>query len=113
MTTRSITTSASDATISLFNVVNHTATTASKLVGSVATSVDMLDLFVTDAYTRQKTKSKIDMALFEKQIVEDTAMEISTRQRSIQEKLETDPKLLSLYTENVSELNAILNPVKS
>lgn len=112
-TNQSIVGSASNATISIFDMVGNTASQATKLVGTVGVSIDMLDTFVTDARKRQIARSKLSMREFYKELHEDTSLAIANRQREIQSKLQADPALTKLYEENFVELQSIIDELKS
>lgn len=112
-TTNSIVGSASNATVSIFDMVGNTANQATKLIGTVGTSIDMLDTFVGDARKRQLARSKLSMREFYKELHEDTSLAIANRQREIQSKLQADPALTKLYEENFRELETIIQSLQS
>ena len=111
--TKTIITSASDASVSIFDMVANTATQTTKLVNAVGKSVNMFDRFMTDSEERQIARSKVSMHTFYKELAEDSAREISLRQREIQTELAADPQYAALYEENYKELEAILQKLTS
>lgn len=113
MTSRSVITSASEATVSVFDTIAHTASQTTKLVNTIGVSVDMLDTFVSDARKRQLARSKVSNAEFYKELHEETAKNIAARQRALQQELEIDPQFKELYTEAYTELKSIIEELQS
>lgn len=113
MTTKSVITSASDATVSIFDTVAHTATQASKLINAIGTSVNMFDRFVTDAEERQRARSIVDMEVFYEHLHEDTAIARAQHQNEIKNILKQDPEIAELYSENYSKLKATMDRIRS
>ena len=111
--TKSVITSATDATVSIFDVVATTASQTTKLVTTIGVSVDMLDTFVSDARQRQLARSAIDMHRFYTELAEDTARDISLRQHEIKEELKANPQLAQLYVENFTALETILKNLRN
>lgn len=105
-----IITAANKTTVSILDTIGTVAHTANRTVLTVANTLDMLDMFVTTAHTKQRKRTAIDLAIFETQLLEDTALEESKRQMLIVSEINSDPNLKTLYTENHRLLTAVLNP---
>lgn len=110
---KSVMSSASDATVSIFDMVSGTATQATKLVSSVGVSIDMFDRFVRDAEERQAARSAINKEKFYKELAEDTALEISKRQEEIQRELQGNQAFAKLYSENYTELQETISKFRA
>ena len=105
--------SASDTSVALLSTVGTIANTISGTVTTVAKSMDMLDMFIETAHTKQKQRTIVDLSNFTDQLIEDSAIENSERQIAILDKLASNASLKSLYTTNEAKLRALLNPIPS
>ncbi len=109
----SVVKSAADTTTAVFTTVGTAANQITNVVNTTGQAIDMLSSFVTTARTKQKARTAIDLAIFNDQLVEDTALEQAMRQREIQQKLEADPALTKLYAENSKKFGDILSNLNS
>lgn len=105
--------SASDTSVALLSTIGTVANTISGTVTTVAKSMDMLDMFIETAHTKQKQRTIIELSLFTDQLIEDAAIENSERQLEITNKLSANAALKAIYTENETKLRLLLNPVET
>lgn len=110
MTSTSVLSSASNATISVFDTVANTATAATKLVNGIGTGANMFERMMNDMDTNHKKRSILAQASYEKELLETTAMETAKRQASIKKILSEDADIAAAFKENYEELKALLNP---
>ena len=93
---------------SVMNTVTDTANAASTTINVAVKGIGMLDTFVTDLAKQQQVRSVINMANFEQQIIEDTAMEMTQRQEKIAEYINKDVGTKEAYESNHQKLSALL-----
>lgn len=105
-----ITKSAAETTVNLLNTVGTLATSASKAVTTVASSLDMLDLFVQSNFTKQQLRTKVDLHYFTETLIEDSSIDNAERQLEIISKLNENENLKKLYAENESKIRTLLIP---
>ena len=109
----SVLSSASQATINVFDTVATTATAATKIVNGIATGGNMFERMMLDMDSNHKKRSIIAQANYEKELLEETARAISKRQAIIQKELAEDASFAKLFAENYAELKTLLNPVQT
>ena len=110
MSSTSVLSSASTATISVFDTISNTAMAVTKTIDGLGTGANMFHRMMTDMDNNHKKRSLINQANYEKQLLEETAKEISKRQELIQKELAENNHFAKLFENNYRELEAILNP---
>ena len=108
----SVLSSASQATINVFDTISTTANAATKLVTGIATGANMFERMMTDMDNNHAKRSIINQATYEKELLEDAARATAKRQNLIQKELAEDTNFKRLFEENYLELKALLNPVE-
>ena len=108
----SVLSSASQATINVFDTISTTANAATKLVTGIATGANMFERMMTDMDNNHAKRSIINQATYEKELLEDAARVTAKRQNLIQKELAEDANFKKLFEENYLELKALLNPVQ-
>ncbi len=106
----SVLSSASNATINVFDTIANTANAATKLVNGIGTGANMFERMMNDMDTNHALRSKANQSTYKKELLEDTARVNARRQAEIRKELQSDPDFAKLYEENYLELEAILNP---
>ena len=112
MSSTSVLSSASNATISVFDTVANTATAITKTIDGLGTGANMFHRMMVDMDNNHKKRSILNQATYEKELLETAASETATRQRAIQLKLSEDQGFAKLFETNYKELEALLNPAK-
>lgn len=97
----------------IFNTVGTTADTATKLIGTVATSVDILDLYATNAKERTEASIHANMEDFYANLAAETALEISSREETIRIAINSSPELKASYDKNLTQLETKLAAIKA
>lgn len=110
MSSTSVLSSASNATINVFDTVSNTATAAAKLINGVSTGADMFERMMNDMDQRHAMRSKLDNADYERELLSSYAEKISSRDSGYQRRMSEDPLFAKLFTENYAKLEALLNP---
>ncbi|PRX09019.1 UNVERIFIED_ORG: hypothetical protein BCL66_10896 [Martelella mediterranea] len=110
MSSTSVLSSASNATVNVFDTIGNTAMAATKIVNGIATGGNMFERMMNDMDANHAKRSKINQEKYEKELLEDAAMTIAKRQAMIQRELADDPIFANLFAENYAELKALLNP---
>ncbi len=100
---------ASSATSSVFTTVSTVAHQATRTVETVGAGLDMLNSFVHTAAAKQKARTAIDMANFYTQLVEDSALEESKRQKELINELKNDETVKKLYESNLVKLQTVID----
>ena len=107
----SVLTSASQATINVFDTISTTANAATKIVTGIATGANMFERMMTDMDTNHAKRSLFNQATYEKELLEEAARVSAKRQALIKKELAEDPIFAKLFEENYKELKALLTPV--
>ena len=81
-----------------------------KTIDGLGTGANMFHRMMTDMDNNHKKRSLINQANYEKQLLEETAKEMSKRQELIQKELAENNHFAKLFENNYRELEAILNP---
>ncbi len=113
MSSTSVLSSVSNATINIFDTVSNTATAATKLVNGVGTGANMFERMMNDMDANHRKRSLINQNGYEKELLETAAAEVSKRQASIRKAMAEDPDFKELFYENYKELELLLNPAKT
>jgi len=108
----SVLSSASQATINVFDTISTTANAATKIVTGVATGANMFERMMNDMDTNHAKRSIVNQASYEKELIEDAARATAKRQALIQKELSEDANFKKLFEENYKELKALLTPAK-
>ena len=109
----SVLSSASQATINVFETLSTTANAATKLVTGIATGANMFERMMQDMDNNHAMRSIINQATYKKELAEDAARATAKRQYSIQKELAEDSNFKKLFEENYLELKALLEPETS
>lgn len=91
----------------VLSTVSDAATSVSTVLNTATKSVGMLDTFVTNAATKQKVRSIIDMETFKERLIEEVSMEDTVRQLKVIEFCNTE-QIKNLFDENQKRLSALL-----
>lgn len=110
MSSTSVLSSASNATINVFDTIANTATAATKIVNGIGTGANMFERMMNDMDKNHAKRSIINQASYEKELLEDAARATAKRQNLIQKELAEDQNFAKLFSENYEELKALLNP---
>lgn len=106
----SVLSSASNATINVFDTIANTANAATKIVNGIGTGANMFERMMNDMDANHQKRSIINQASYEKELLEDAARATAKRQNLIQKELAEDANFAKLFAENYAELKALLNP---
>lgn len=98
--------STSNTVVSLLSTIDVTAKAVAQTVGVVASSVDMLDSFVTRAKAQQVKRHKIEDADWTRNLIEDAALERVKRQKEISSQLSATE--LNALNSAIAEYEALL-----
>ena len=109
----SIVKSASDATSSVFGTVSTVAHQATRTVETFGQGLDMLNMFVSTAHTKQKARTAVDLAMFYDDLVEQSSLEAAKRQLEISKELANDSDLKKMYIENEKKLGSIVSALQT
>ncbi len=109
----SVISSASQATINVFDTISTTANAATKIVTGIATGANMFERMMTDMDNNHMKRSIINQATYEKELLEDAARNTAKRQALIRKELTEDNDYKKLFEENYLELKSLLHPVKT
>ena len=102
--------SASNATINVFDAVANTANAATKIVNGVSTGANMFERMMNDMDNRHSMRSKLDNHLYEEEMLKSYADKISEQDNHYQKKMAEDANYAKLFAENYKKLNSILHP---
>lgn len=108
MSSTSVLSSASNATINVFDTVSNTATAAAKLINGISTGADMFERMMNDMDQRHAMRSKLDNADYERELLSSYAEKISSRDSAYQRRMSEDPLFAKLFAENYAKLEALL-----
>lgn len=97
-----------DTTVSVLTSVGTVANQVSRSINTIASGMDMLDMFVQTAHTKQRLRTAVDLSTFTDELLEDTALEASKRQEKIITEINSSQTLKKLYEENHIKLQAVL-----
>ena len=109
----SVLSSASQATINVFDAVANTANAATKLVNGIGTGANMFERMMNDMDNRHSMRSKLDNHLYEEEMLKSYADKISEQDNHYQKKMAEDANYAKLFAENYKKLNSILHPSAS
>ena len=109
----SVLSSASQATINVFDTVANTANAATKIVNGISTGANMFERMMNDMDNRHSMRSKLDNELYEQELLKSYADKISEQDNHYQKKMAGDANYAKLFAENYKKLNSILHPSAS
>ena len=96
----------------VLSTVSDAATTVSTVLNAGTKAVSMLDVFVTNAATKQADRATIDMETYRERLIEDTAVEDTERQKKILAFCKQDSETAELYKANQERLHNLFNKSK-
>jgi hypothetical protein len=105
-----IVTATNKAAVDILSSIGQVASSATKAVTTVATSLDMLDLFIQKEFSKQKLSTKIEMHLFEDHLVKTKAIENAKFDVEIAAELAKTPNLAVKFDEYQKQFANLLNP---
>lgn len=108
----SVLSSASNATINVFDAIANTATSATKIINGVGTGANMFERMMNDMDANHAKRSIINQATYEKELLEDAARNTAKRQSMMRKELQQDADYAKMFEENYNELKLLLNPPK-
>ena len=109
-TSTSVLSSASNATINVFDTIANTATSITKIVNGIGTGANMFERMMNDMDKNHAKRSIINQATYEKELLEDAARVTAKRQALIRKELKEDADYAKMFEENFNELKLLLNP---
>ena len=111
--TTTIRSSASDATIALFDTVANTANAATKLVNGISTGANMFERMMQDMDLDHSDRSKLHRQSYRNELLENSARDAAKRQATMQKEMQDDPHFAKLFAENYAELKAVFDEPKA
>ena len=99
--------SASNATINVFDTVANTANAATKLVNGIATGANMFERMMNDMDTDHADRSKLHRKNYRNELLENSARDAAKRQADMQKEMQEDQHFAKLFAENYSDLKSV------
>lgn len=97
------------AAVNVLDTVGNVASSATKAVNTITSSLDMLDVFVQDQFKRQKLRTKENFALFELELeteIEERSIELAIKKQKIVTQISANAELKTIFAEITSKLEA-------
>ena len=99
--------SASNATINVFDTVANTANAATKLVNGIATGANMFERMMQDMDLDHADRSKLHRKNYRNELLENSARDAAKRQAAMQREMQEDQHFAKLFAENYSDLKSV------
>ena len=106
----SVLTSASQATINVFDTISTTANAATKLVTGISTGANMFERMMTDMDSRHAMRSKLDNQDYEHELLAQYSDRITERELHHKKKMQENQEYAKSFAETYSNLQSILHP---
>ena len=101
--------SASNATINVFDTVANTANAATKLVNGISTGANMFERMMQDMDTDHADRSKLHRKNYRNDLLETSAANAAKRQAAMQKEMQDDPHFAKLFAENYADLKTVFD----
>ena len=101
--------SASNATINVFDTVANTANAATKLVNGIATGANMFERMMHDMDLDHADRSKLHRKNYRNELLENSARDAAKRQAEMQKEMQDDPHFAKLFAENYADLKSVFD----
>ena len=99
--------SASNATINVFDTVANTANAVTKLVNGVSTGANMFERMMNDMDLDHADRSKLHRKNYRNELLENSARVAAKRQAEMQREMQDDPHFAKLFADNYSDLKSV------
>ena len=99
--------SASNATINVFNTVANTANAAGRLVNGITTGANMFERMMHDMDLDHDDRSKLHRKNYRNELLENSARDAAKRQAAMQKEMQDDPHFAKLFAENYANLKSV------
>ena len=105
--------SASNATINVFDTVANTANAATKLVNGISTGANMFERMMLDMDTDHADRSKLHRKNYRNDLLETSAANAAKRQAAMQKEMQDDPHFAKLFSENYADLKSVFDSAEA
>ncbi len=109
----SITQSITQTTSNVLGTISTVANTASRTVTTIASSLDMLDTYVSAAKEKQQARTAVDMHNFYEVLHKEAALENAMREEALEKELQKNSNLKKHYDDQFSKLETIIKSVQT
>ena len=99
--------SASNATINVFDTVANTANAATKLINGIATGANMFERMMQDMDLDHADRSKLHRKNYRNELLENSARDAAKRQAAMQKEMQEDQHFAKLFAENYADLKSV------
>ena len=97
----------------LLNTIGTVADSASKVVTTTTSSLDMLEAFVSTAKQKQEARIGADMHTFYSDLQKETALENAIKAETLEKELNSNPNLKKHYDIEFNSLESVINRIKT
>ena len=101
--------SASNATINIFDTVANTANAATKVINGISTGANMFERMMNDMDTDHADRSKLHRKNYRNDLLETSAANAAKRQATMQKEMQDDPHFAKLFAENYADLKSVFD----
>lgn len=101
--------SASNATINVFDTVANTANAATKVVNGISTGANMFERMMNDMDLDHADRSKLHRKNYRNELLENSARDAAKRQAEMQREMQDDPHFAKLFAENYANLKSVFD----
>lgn len=106
-------TTARNAAGSVLGTVEAVSNTISTTVNVIGDGVQMLGSYVKKHRTMQEKKTVVELHVFEKNLIKDTALETIKRNIELDKFVTANPEYKEDFEKEMAELKALLNPTEN
>ena len=99
--------SASNATINVFDTVANTANAVTKLVNGVSTGANMFERMMNDMDLDHADRSKLHRKNYRNELLENSARDAAKRQAMMQKEMQEDQHFAKLFASNYADLKSV------
>ncbi len=100
--------SLNDTTVSVLSAVGTVASQVGNTINTVAKTLDMLDMFVVTAHTKQKANTAFDISDFYSTLIQESAIASAKRELKLAETLHANADLKKFYVTHEAKYTAII-----
>ena len=101
--------SASNATINVFDAVANTANAATKLINGISTGANMFERMMNDMDLDHADRSKLHRQNYRNELLENSARDAAKRQAEMQREMQDDPHFAKLFASNYADLKSVFD----
>lgn len=101
--------SASNATINVFDTVANTANAATKLINGISTGANIFERMMNDMDTDHADRSKLHRKNYRNDLLETSAANAAKRQATMQKEMQDDSHFAKLFAENYADLKSVFD----